>query len=183
MSRQLALDTICLKPTPRLAHTEYSLQYHKSYIREKTGLEPTDPEAIRRLYDLWEIDFLWNVNDGLHGNWALRGRCTDMGHAVYAADGSDRRLPKESPFRNPEEVWSFDPAREYGLPDFAEQVAAYQRNIDAVRQAHPNRLSTGGYYKTIVSGAIQAFGWDAFLEAAANRPKIEAVLERFLRFT
>ena len=104
MSRDLALDTIRLKPTQRLAHTEYSLAYHKEYVQQKTGLPVTDPEATHRLYEQWAIDFLFGVNDGLHGNWGAHGRATDMGHAVYAADGSDLRQPHDSPFKEVEDV-------------------------------------------------------------------------------
>lgn len=183
MSRQLALDTIHLKPTPRLAHTEYSLEYHKDYIREKTGLDPSDRAAIQRLYELWEIDFLFGTNDGLHGNWAAFGRSTDMGHAEYAADGSDMRASRESPFKSAEEVWAFDAVAEYGLPDFDEQVAAYENHFQTAKADNPDRLTTGGYYKTIVSGAIQAFGWDMLLLAASDRDKMEKVFDSFFRFT
>lgn len=183
MSRQLALDTIRLKPTARLAHTEYSLNYHKEYVQQKTGLPATDPNATRRLYELWGIDFQFGVNDGLHGNWGARGRATDMGHAVYAADGSDLRQPHESPFKTPEEVWAFDPAKEYGLPDFDAQVAAYEKAFQATKAAFPDQLSTGGYYKTTVSGAIAAFGWDMLLLACADRQRMADVFIRFREFT
>lgn len=183
MSRQIALDTIHLRPTPRLAHTEYSLQYHQEYIRAKTGGEATDPEALRRLYALWEIDLLWGTNDGLHANWAQYGRATDMGHAVYAHDGSDHRIAKRCPFETPEEVWAFDAVAEYGLPDFEAQVAAYEQHIQNARRVYPEQLTTGGYYKTIVSGAIQAFGWEMLLLAAADRKKMEPVFDSFFRRT
>lgn len=183
MSRQIALDTINLRSTSRLAHTEYSLEYHTDYIRRKTGLEPSDPEALRRFYDIYGLDFLWRTDDGLHGDWQRFGRATDMGHAEYAADGSDRREPAICPFKTPEEVWAFDAVAEYGLPDFDEQVAAYERIIQNVRQAYPEQLATGGYYKTIVSGAIQAFGWEMFLIGASDPAKMEKVLDSFFRFT
>lgn len=183
MSRQIALDTIWLRPTPRLAHTEYSLGYHKSYIRQKTGRDPSDPATMRQFYQLWGIDFIWSTNNGLHADWAQRGRATDMGHAVYAEDGSDRREPQQSPFETPEEVWAFDPIAEYGLPDFHAQVAAYEDAVQSARRNWPDQLVTGGYYRTIVSGAIAAFGWEMFLMAAANRKKIEQVFDRFFQFT
>lgn len=183
MSRQIALDTIHLKPTPRHAHTEYSLGYHKDYIRAKTGMDPADPKALWKLEDMWDIDFLFGTNDGLHGNWAAHGRATDMGHAEYAADGSDLRQPQPSPFKTPEEVWAFDAVAEYGLPDREEQIAAYEAAIQSVRENRPNQLGTGGYYKTIVSGAIQAFGWDMLLLAAADPAKMEPVFDSFFRFT
>jgi len=183
MSRQLALDTIYLKPTSRLAHTEYSLEYHTDYILKKTGISPPNSEAYRRLYDLWDIDFLWITDDGLHQDWEKLGRATDMGHAEYAINGSDKRIPKECPFKTPEEVWAFDAVAEYGLPDFNEQVEAYEKMIQTTREMFPDQLGTGGYYKTIVSGAIQAFGWEMFLLALTDINKMEKVLDSIFRFT
>jgi hypothetical protein len=135
------------------------------------------------MYELWGIDFSFGVNDGLRGNWGAHGRATDMGHAVYARDGSDQRNPGVCPFRSEEDVWAFDAVKEYGLPDFDEQVAAYEQSAKAARDAWPGQLTTGGYYKTIVSGAIQAFGWDMFLLAAADAARIEPVLDSFFRRT
>jgi hypothetical protein len=183
MSRQIALDTIWPKPTPRLAHTEYSLNYHTGYIRRATGLDASDPQAMDRLEELWGIDFHWSTNDGLYGDWLGRGRATDMGHAEYAQDGSDMRRPAHCPFESVGDVWAFDAVAEYGLPDFQEQVDAYERSIQHARERHPEQLTTGGYYKTIVSGAIQAFGWDMLLEAAADQDKFETVLDSFFRLT
>lgn len=183
MSRQIALDSISLRPTPRWGHTEYSLEYHDEYMRKVTGLAPSDPDFRREFYDRSDFDFLWSVNDGLHGDWASRGRATDMGHAEYAADGSDYRKPNESPFKSPQEVWGFDAVAEYGLPEFDEQVRAYEEWWTTSQARTPNQLLTGGYYKTIVSGAIQAFGWDMFLEAAARPEKIEKVLDSIFQMT
>ncbi|OPZ25520.1 MAG: Uroporphyrinogen decarboxylase (URO-D) [Lentisphaerae bacterium ADurb.BinA184] len=183
MSRQLALDTVNLKPTPRLAHTEYSMEYHTDYVSRVAGVPPGHPERSRRFYAAWDFDMLWSSNDGLRGNWGQYGRVTDMGHAEYAADGSDLRAMHESPFRRAEDVWAFDAVKEYGLPDMAEQVAAYQAGHTNALTSFPDQLVTGGYYKTIVSGAIQAFGWDMFLTAAADPAKIEKVLDSFFRYT
>lgn len=183
MSRQLALDTIRLRPTRQIAHTEYSLGYHPGLIRKFTGLAPDAPGALRAFYDRWGLDFNWSSNDGLHGNWGQRGRATDMGHAVYAADGGDRREPAVCPFRAPEEVWAFDAVAEYGLPDFDEQVRAYEALVRKAREDYPEQLTTGGYYKSLVSGAIQAFGWDMLLAAFAEPARMEPVLDSLFRFT
>ena len=183
MSRQIALDNINLKKAPRLAHTEYSLEYHKDYIYQKTGLNPSSIEALQSFYDYYGMDFLWHTNDGLHGNWSQFGRSTDMGHAEYAADASDMRTPITCPFKTEEEVWAFDAVKEYGLPDFNEQVSAYEQNIQKARITYPNQLTTGGYYKTIVSGAIQAFGWEMLLIGASNKDKMEKVFDSFFRLT
>ena len=172
MSRQIGLDTIYLRPTPRIAHTEYSLEYHKSLFKE----------SPRELYDAWDLDFLWWVDDGPIA-WDKTGRCTDLGHAEYAADGSDRREAPVCPFTSPEEVYDFDPLREYGFPSKREMVRYYEEAHRKRAESYPNQLVTGGYYKTVMSGAIQAFGWDQLLQAAADEARFARVLERFADYT
>ncbi len=183
MSRQIALDNIHMKPAARWAHTEYSLDYHEDYIARRTARPPGSTEAMTELNRLWMIDFCWGTNDGLHSNWAKRGRATDMGHAAYASDGSDKTEVHESPFKTIEEVWAFDAVEEYGLPERDKQIAAYQEYVDRARENRPDQLTTGGYYRTIVSGAIQSFGWDMFLMALSDPRRMEAVFDSFFRRT
>lgn len=180
MSIAVALDNICLRSSARWAHTEYSLEYHGDYFAGRTGLAAQAPDLLRRGYDRCGLDFIWSTNDGLV-DWGRAGRITDMGHAAYAADAGDQRPPAESPFRTVEEVWEFDAVEEYGLPAFAEQVGAYERHVQEARRLFPNQLTTGGYYKTIVSGAIEAFGWDMLLMAASDPTKMEKVFDGFFR--
>ena len=183
MSRQTALDNINLNPTDQWAHTEYSLFYHEDYIRKQTGLDPKSHDAIVEFYKQWQIDFNWSINDGLHGVWRNFGRDTSMGHASYDANGTDQTDGTECPFHDLEDVWAFDAIKEYGLPDKDAQIAAYQKIVDDARKNSPDQLTTGGYYKTIVSGAIQAFGWDMFLMALSEPERMESVLDSFFRFT
>ena len=187
--RQAAIDMINGKNPGIIPHTDYSMEYHLDYIAALTGTRPDSHNenqyagAMARFYDAWDFDFLWRINNGLHGNWKTRGRATDLGHASYAADGSDQRQSATCPFHEVEEVWDFDPCREYGLPDFDAQVNAYQHEQDKMRAIFPNQLYTGGYYKTVISGAIDSFGWDMLLLAASDEEKFAAVLERFYEFT
>ncbi|MBP6506614.1 MAG: hypothetical protein KA257_03530 [Opitutaceae bacterium] len=183
MSRQLALDTLDLKPVPRFARTEYSLEYHLGNFRHAAGTQADASPVARDLYAHWDLDFLWTTQDGLRHDWSKWGRCTDMGHAEYASDGGDMRTSQLSPFETVEEVWAFDAVKEYGLPTMAEQVAAYEAWLVEKRRNFPNQLCPGGYYKSIVSGAIQAFGWDMLLEAAADCAKMERVFDSFYRRT
>lgn len=182
MSVETALQNIGLQPTSRWGHTEYSLEYHKDYIAARTGLSATCPALAARAYDRFGFDFLWSTHDGLV-QWDQSGRTTDMGHAVYAADGSDQRPPRECPFRSVEDVWAFDAVEEYGLPDFDEQVRAYEQSIRTSRETCPNQLTTGGYYRTMVSGAIASFGWDMLLRAASDPVRMEKVFDGFFRRT
>ena len=190
MSYQIGMDTILLRNTPRLAHTEYcSNDALRRHLNGRVGqmgpaeqMTSTGPGGAVSFDDLWNLDLLWSTNDGPVG-WAERGRCTDMGHADFLEGGVDRRQPKPCPFHEPEEVWAFDAVKEYGLPDFASLVKFYQQcHADGQRNS-PNQVVTVGYYKTIVSGAIEAFGWDMLLEAAADQDQFERVLDSFFRLT
>lgn len=175
MSRKIGIDTICLRPTPRLAHTEYSMEYHKEYMA-KLAARGTN------LATAWDFDFLWGSNDG-PVNWGAVGRVTDLGHAVYAADGSDQRPPTECPFHDVEEVYEFDPLREYGIPAHRDLVKYYEDGYQKWQAGCPNQVCTGGYYKTVVSGMLQTFGWDMLLTAAADEQRFAKVIKRFGEYT
>lgn len=165
MSYQVGIDTINLRPTPRLAHTEYC----------------DNDEIVRRVgegdfREWFELDFTWNADDGLI-TWGEHGRVTDMGHAEYAEGGVDKREASACPFESVEEAWEFDAVEEYGLPDFDEQVEAYEEWYQQTQAERDDLVVPGGYYKTLVSGAIQAFGWDMLLQAASDPEKFDQVLE------
>lgn len=174
MSYQIGIDTIHLRPTPRLGHTEYCSNAALTRELETRGAGSLD--------DAWEFDFVWSVNDG-PVNWGAEGRVTDMGHAEFLEGGTDKRQPQPCPFETADEVLAFDAVEEYGCPDFDELVAYYEEAYQKAQKARPNQVFPGGYYKTIVSGAIQTFGWDMLLEAAAERDRFEAVLDSFFRFS
>jgi len=180
MSRQTALEQIRRMKPQRLGHTEYSIEYHRQFLCRRTGLAVDDPDLLRAGYDALGIDLLWHTDDGLI-DWAAAGRVTDMGHAAWAPDGSDLREPEESPFAAPEDVLAFDAVGEYGLPDFDRQVGAFEEFTVSQRQRYPGQLVTGGTYRTIISGAIAAFGWENLLLAAADQDRIQRVFESFFQ--
>jgi methionine synthase II (cobalamin-independent) len=175
------MQALKLQCPGRLAHTEYNDHY--ALVRAITGLDPrTDPNAMRKFNDAWQLDFLWVTNDG-PVEWDKRGRVTDMGHAEFMEGGVDRRDTVTCPFTDVEEVLSFDAVQEYGLPDMDELVNYYEKIYHDNQTANPNQVYTGGYYKTVVSGAIQAFGWDMLLAAAADRQRFAKVLASFAELT
>lgn len=177
MSRQLAWDVINLRPTERLAHTEYcSNSKLIEALRRRSG------QAERCDNDLLNMDLFWVTDDGPVA-WGKRGRVTDMGHAEFMEGGVDFRAPKPSPFSTIEDVWAFDAVREYGLPDFQTLVAYYRALHEKHEREFPNQLAPGGYYKTLVSGAIESFGWDMLLLAASEPDAFEKVLDSFFRLT
>ncbi len=171
MSYRIGMDTIHLRPTPRLAHTEYC---SNDALKRAIGAACFE--------DAWECDLIWSTNDG-PVPWSQRGRVTDMGHAEFLEGGTDWRPPQICPFVDVEQVLAFDAVKEYGLPDFDGLVAHYEKHYRESQKAFPNQVFTGGYYKTIVSGAIEAFGWDMLLQAAAYKDEFERVLDSFFRLT
>ena len=60
MSYQIGIDTIHLRPTPRLAHTEYCS--NDALKRAVTGLPDGHPDREAEFYRLWEYDFVWSTN-------------------------------------------------------------------------------------------------------------------------
>ena len=173
IGRQIIME---LAPAPRVGRTEYCFSY-PSLVQDIVGINPDDDynKAMSAFYDKLDFDFLWNTYDGP----VWQGRTTSMGHAVYAEGGVDRNDDVHCPFDEPEEVLAFRADAEYGLPDIAERSQHFQQQVDAVRKVYPNQFIPGGYYKSIVSGAIECFGWEMLLLAQATDPKQfgEEVLE------
>ena len=182
MSRDIARKNLELQACDHWGHTEYSLNYSPAYLAKRAGCAADAPDLWQRAARALQIDFQFGTGHGPI-DWGKAGRTTDMGHADYAAGGTDRRDMHDSPFKNVEEVWAFDAVAEYGTPDFDENVRWCQKTIDDRRRANPDQINTGGYYRTIISGAIQAFGWEMLLMGAADADKMEKVLDSFARLT
>ncbi len=185
MSYERGRQALFLDMPDTIPHTEYV--DHWGLVRHFTGLDPSDPgqrdEAFRRFYRLVDYDLVWNTNDG-PVPWQERGRTTDMGHCEYVEDASDYRLPVPSPFATVEDVLRFDAVAEYGLPDFAELVAYYEALYQSGQAANPTLVFPGGYYKTLVSGCIQTFGWEMLLLGAGYDSRaFDRVLESFYQLS
>jgi len=168
MSYQIGKAALNMQWTERVARTEYNDNWE--IVRHLTGKDPlTDSSAWKAFNDAIHLDFLWSVNDG-PVSLSQRGRVTDMGHAVYNADGSDYREMSASPFTTVNEVLEFNAVKEFGLLDYRGLVEYYEKWYRD-SQAANDQVVSGGYYNTIVSGAIQIFGWEMLLEAAGEDPE------------
>jgi hypothetical protein len=149
-----------LQVPAEVPHTQYVCHpAWQAHLQKKLNKPGAD------LPELLDFDFVWMV----HLPQINRGRWTDMGHAVYQADGSDYRLPKESPFADLEDIYSLDPLEEYGPVDedaLAEQYEAWWQDARRGDYVIPN-----GTYNSVVSWAIAAFGWENLLTAAGADPQ------------
>ena len=150
---------------------------HTQYITHPQWLAALREEACRPQADFAELldfDLIW-YTDGPNG---LPGRWTDMGHGIWQPDGSDYRQGRASPFRDLEEVFRLDPFEEYGQVDHRRQVERYQSWYHQARRR--DCVVPGGLYRSVVSFAIAAFGWENLLAAAGeDSERFGAVLNRW----
>jgi hypothetical protein len=174
MSFEDGWAAIHLEAPRRIPHTEYSLDFHWELIRAVTGIEVglESPPGIRRqaaqaLMHAWNFDFLWST---LISHDEFGAYATDMGHAEYMAGGEDRRDTIFSPFKDPEEVLSFDPWENLGKKDLAELTRRFEAHYQANRAYAPGCVNMTGIYVTLISGFIGLFGWDNLLLAAGTDP-------------
>ena len=174
MSYEIGRAALNLQPTPRLAHTEYCS--HALLKQAVTGIAEPGSAQERAFMEAWDVDIVWSTDDGPIP-WEQRGRVTDMGHAEFLQGGVDWRMPGNCPFRDVAEVLAFDAVAEYGLLDHDDLVAYYRQRFAEACATYPNQVHMGGYYRTLFSGAIAAFGWELLLEAAASPSRFARVLD------
>ena len=168
MSYQRGMAAIRLAAPDEIPHTQYITHSRwLAALREKSGRQAGFAELL-------DFDFLWHTDVPAD----LPGRWTDMGHGVWRDDGSDYRRPSESPFRDLEEIFNLDPFQEYGRVDHARQVEKYQRWYEQARRG--DYVIPGGLYRSVVSFAIAAFGWENLLLAAGcDAERFGGVLNRW----
>jgi len=179
MSYERGWKALNLEMPDTIPHTEYCS--HPELVKAVTGVDPReDRRAWGKFFEMTNYDLLWNTNDG--PTW--EGRTTSMGHAVFQEGGVDFDDNIYCPFESPEEVLSFDPVAEYGLPDVDERAGYFEKVYQEGQRAHPTLVFTGGYYKTIFSACIHSFGWDMFLSSAPlDYERFDRVLEGFFEIS
>jgi len=179
MSYERGWAALNLKMPDTIPHTEYCS--HPGLVRHITGIDPNvDGSAWRKFMEITDYDILWYSNDG--PEW--KGRLTNMGHAVFAEGGTDYNSDIQCPFKTPEDVLDFDPVKEYGVPDIDERAKFFTDIWKAEQGASPFLVCPGGYYRTVVSACIAAFGWEMFLSAAPlDYEKFGRVLDGFAETT
>jgi len=179
MSYERGWAALNLKMPDTIPHTEYCS--HPGLVRYITGTDPNvDGNAWRRFFELTDYDILWYSNDG--PEW--QGRTTCMGHAVFQEGGTDYNPNIHCPFKTPEEVLDFDPVKEYGLPDINERAQYFEQIYQSEQKASPTLVVPGGYYKTLISACIAAFGWEMFLSSAPlDYERFGRVLDGFFEIT
>ena len=174
MSYQDGWDAINLRMPKRVPRTEYSVSEHWELVTAVTGIAvnpqsdaATKLKAKQAFWKAWQFDFFWTTMVHAAEFGKVRSK---MGHAVYAAGGTDWSAEITTLFTEPEQVLAFDPWQTLGPRD---QKAITKRFEEHYRQAvaeHPDGVNMTGIYITCVSGLIDLFGWDMLLLAAGTDP-------------
>ena len=170
MSYKHGLAAIHLEMSDRVPRTEFSANFHWDLVNKVTGRSVTahsqealQQEASNAFVKAWNYDFFWNIltNNEIFGEFK-----TSMGHARYAAEGTDFNNQIFCPFEEPEDVIDFDPMEQYGIRDKHKIIQDYNANYDLMVSHYPECVNMTGIYVSCMSGLIEILGWDMLLMAA-----------------
>lgn len=187
MSYEDGMAALRLEMPPRVPRTEYSAERHWKLIEAVTGIsvdEENSPqqqqEASSAFVKAWNYDFIWMI---LIHNKPLDKKRTRMGHAEYAAGGTDYDNEVSCPFASPEEVLKFDPYETYGPVDVKKAAADFEAHYKSQCELYPDAVNMTGIYITCMSGLIEMFGWDMMLLAAGvDMEKFGEVTNRYAKW-
>ena len=177
MSYQDGWAALNLEMPRRVPRTEYSTSMHYDLISEVTGIplsiESSDSEKARvnRVFegaDYWDFCLSWSTLISYND---LGPYNTSMGHAVYAAGGTDYNTDIHEVFTTPQEALAFRPEEALGQRGHRILVDRFEEHYRRNCEASPETVNMTGTYTTCVSGLIGLFGWDMLLLAAGTDPK------------
>jgi hypothetical protein len=176
------MATLNLEFTEWVPRTEYSATMHYPLMQAVTGIDTTveanRPRAAREFVKAWDFAFWWSTS--LLYDITVQ---TDMGHAVYAAGGTDFRDTIHCPFKTVEEVLDFDPAATFPSRELSDIARRYDEDYDRQQAEFPDCLVTIGVYDTMFSGLISIFGWEMLLLSGGSDPRrFGRVMESYHRW-
>ncbi|MGN1142473.1 MAG: uroporphyrinogen decarboxylase family protein [Oliverpabstia sp.] len=164
-----------LEMPDQVPRTEYSAEFHWKLVQEVTGIqvdsnstEELQQRASNEFRKAWDYGFVWNI---LIHNQVLDKCRTRMGHASYAADGTDYSAEIFCPFEDPEDAIDFQPMEIYGRQEHRKLVEDFNKDYRLRCQQVPDAVNTTGVYITLVSGLLEIFGWDILLMALGMDPE------------
>jgi len=174
MSYEDGWAAVNLEMPSRVPRVEFDAERHWPLVNKVTGIEvdinspdPVKKQATQAFIRAWNYDIRL---DNLINQRELSDKCTSMGHAEYAAGGTDYNTNIYCPFEDPEEVLDFDPWETYGAKDHKELVRRFDGHYRSLCRADSDQVNTTGTYVTLFSGFIGIFGWDMLLTAAGLDP-------------
>ena len=164
-----------LEMPKRVPRVEFSIDdYHFALVKAVTGIDvnvrsPNDLKlkASQAFLRAWNYDLRF---DALIGRDEFGDLQTNMGHAVYAAEGTDYDDDIRCPFNSPEEVLAFDPWEAYGEIDKQEFTRRFEERYRTNCERYPTNVNMTGIYISLITGLTFIFGWELLLLAAGLDP-------------
>lgn len=167
-NREYGMAALDLEMTDHVPRMEYSVLMHDDLIRRVTGRETVDDDAKRLFMNEWDICMAWNTM----ANRTHLGACrSSMGHSVFEKNGTDKDTSVFTFFKEPEEVFAFDP--QASLPSYTEEelIGMFNRHYDAKEAFAPDIVNMTGIYITGISGIVEMLGWEMLLTCAGEDPE------------
>ncbi len=175
MSYENGMSALNLEITKRVPRTEYSATMHWDLLQKVTGIKVNENssndvkiKAKKVFMKKWKYDLNWSI---LVHNQVLGNKRTKMGHAEYAAGGTDYDDDIKTLFDNPVQALDFDPIAEYGIPDKNRWKEKFEEHYKKNCEDNPDCVNMTGIYITLMSGLIEIFGWDMLLLASGINPE------------
>ena len=166
-----------LEMPSRVPRTEYSAQQHYELVSAVTGITVgvdstgVEKERASKAFagpDGWNFDLTWST---LIGRGDLGNHATSMGHAVYAAGGTDYDTDIHEAFASPEEALAFQPMDALPNHNHSDLVRRFEAHYQSNKANNPETVNMTGTYITCVSGLIDLFGWEMLLTACGIDPE------------
>ena len=167
MSYQDGWAALNLEMPSRVPRTEYSAESHWNLeeglwdlVKAVTGFDVSlesplaEREKARQAFvKQWNYGLSWNVC--VFAKTDLAECRTDMGHAEYAAGGTDKSAAGDvqCPFSDPGEVLAFDPGAVYGERDQRELVRRFEQDYADLCARDPDLVNMTGSYISLMSGS------------------------------
>ncbi|MBN2093713.1 hypothetical protein JW964_29100 [candidate division KSB1 bacterium] len=184
MSFKAGWAAVNLEMTPYIPRVEFDAERHWELVKIVTGIDvnfdsPQElkTQASKAFMRAWDYSIYLCP---LIGGEELQTCHSSMGHSVYEAGGIDYNTNIFSTFKDPEEVYAFDPAEVYGHSNKKELIRRFNEHYQSQKENYPEVVNTTGTYVTLFSGMIDIFGWDMILLAGGLDPqRFGAVVNRY----
>jgi len=182
-----------LEMPDRVPRSEYA-ETHWDLVSAVTGIPVHYDSPIDVMRRAWYAFYkAWNYDIQLYpviGAEELSAMRTNMGHSYYEKGGVDFDDNITSPFKDVEQVLSFDPWEVYGEKDKRELIRRFeddyhhrvgiarfgggagmpllQPDREGARNVGSMMVNTTGVYITLITGLTYIFGWEMMLLASGT---------------
>ena len=179
-NKDYGLAALNLQMTDRVYRMEYSVFGHDELIKRVTGRKQADPEALKAFMRAWDLCMQWNT--AIYAD-DLGPYVTKMGHAAFAANGTDFTKETSCPFEDEDEVFAFNPLEQLPRYELDALVKRLNDSYDAQNAWSPDTVNMTGTYISAMSGLIEMLGWDLLLLCAGVDPeKLGELTDRYTKW-